>query len=60
VKLSIRPRPWLPPTSAFAGFRFPAEVIVVAVRWYLRYSLIRKLVPDRAASAHGTSTGLWP
>jgi hypothetical protein len=26
--------------SAFAGFRFPAEVIVVAVRWYLRYNLM--------------------
>jgi|tagenome__1003787_1003787.scaffolds.fasta_scaffold7576249_1 hypothetical protein len=24
----------LQPRSAFAGFRFPAEVIVVAVRWY--------------------------
>jgi len=24
---------------AFAGFRFPAEVIMVAVRWYLRYDL---------------------
>jgi transposase, IS6 family len=22
--------------SAFAGFRFPPEVITVAVRWYLR------------------------
>ena len=32
-------RPWLPPKSAFTGFRFPAEVIVVAVRWYLRYGL---------------------
>jgi hypothetical protein len=30
----------LPPKSAFTGFRFPAEVIVVAVRWYLRYSLM--------------------
>jgi len=28
-----------PPRSAFAGFRFPAEVIVVAVRWYLRFNL---------------------
>jgi transposase-like protein len=28
----------LPPKSAFAGFRFPPEVIVVAMRWYLRYS----------------------
>ena len=25
--------------SAFAGFRFPPEVITVAVRWYLRYVL---------------------
>ncbi|GLZ60879.1 hypothetical protein Misp05_44550 [Micromonospora sp. NBRC 107095] len=31
--------PWLPPRSAFAGFRFPQEVIVVGVRWYLRYNL---------------------
>jgi transposase-like protein len=30
----------LPPScSAFAGFRFPAAVIVLAVRWYLRYGL---------------------
>ena len=26
-------------TSVFAGFRFPREVISVAVRWYLRYGL---------------------
>jgi transposase-like protein len=25
--------------SAFSGFRLPAEVITVAVRWYLRYGL---------------------
>jgi IS6 family transposase len=25
--------------SAFAGFRFPPDVIVVAVRWYLRFGL---------------------
>jgi hypothetical protein len=29
VKSSVRPRSWLPPKSAFAGFRFPPEVIVV-------------------------------
>jgi hypothetical protein len=39
VKSSTRFRPWLPPKAAFAGFRFPAEVIMVAVRWYLRYNL---------------------
>jgi transposase-like protein len=25
--------------SAFCGFRFPPEIIVLAVRWYLRYGL---------------------
>jgi IS6 family transposase len=25
--------------SAFAGFRFPPDVILLAVRWYLRYAL---------------------
>jgi transposase-like protein len=39
VKHAGRSRPWSPPRSAFVGFRFPAEVIVVAVRWYLRYGL---------------------
>src|SRR5258705_12993176 len=36
---STQPDPWLPPKSAFTGFRFPPEVIVVGVRWYLRYNL---------------------
>jgi transposase, IS6 family len=27
------------PCSALKGFRFPPEVIVLAVRWYLRYGL---------------------
>ena len=36
MKVSSRPRA---SGSAFAGFRFPAEVIVLAVRWYLRYGL---------------------
>jgi IS6 family transposase len=26
-------------SSAFAGFPFPPEVIVLAVRWYLRFGL---------------------
>ena len=33
VRRSRRVRPVLPPRSAFAGFRFPREVIVLAVRW---------------------------
>jgi len=29
----------LVPSTAFAGFRFPPEMIVLAIRWYLRYGL---------------------
>jgi hypothetical protein len=39
MRRSRRVRPVLPPRSAFAGFRFPREVIMLAVRWYLRYGL---------------------
>ena len=52
VKSAARSRPWSPPCSAFAGFRFPAEVIVVAVRWYLRYGLsyrdVEELLAERS------------
>jgi hypothetical protein len=34
-----RPRRVSASRSSFAGFRFPPEVIMVAVRWYLRYGL---------------------
>ena len=33
MKSQARARSWSPLTSAFAGFRFPPDVIVVAVRW---------------------------
>ncbi len=26
-------------TSAFSGYRFPDDIIALAVRWYLRYRL---------------------
>jgi transposase, IS6 family len=41
-----RPRPAPIPQSAFAGFRFPAEVIVLAVRWYLRFGLSSRDVEE--------------
>jgi transposase-like protein len=34
-----RSRPAAIPRSAFAGFCFPPDVIVLAVRWYLRFAL---------------------
>jgi transposase-like protein len=44
-----RVRPVLPPPSAFTGFRFPWEVIVLAVRWYLRYGLSYRDVEELLA-----------
>jgi hypothetical protein len=46
---SCRVRPVLPLRSAFAGFRFPREVIVLAVRWYLRYGLSYRDVEELLA-----------
>lgn len=38
-----------PPRSGFAGFRFPPEVILVAVRWYLRCGLSYRDVEELLA-----------
>ncbi len=35
--------------SAFAGFRFPPEIIVLSVRWYLRYGLSHRDVEELLA-----------
>ncbi|MGX7671097.1 IS6 family transposase [Plantactinospora sp. DSM 117369] len=43
-----RSRSWSPP-SVFAGFRFPPEVIILAVRWYLRFNLSYRDVEERLA-----------
>ena len=44
-------RPIQSPRSAFVGFPFPPEVILIAVRWYLRYGLpyrdLEKLLAER-------------
>jgi transposase-like protein len=67
VKLSSRSRRSPPSGSAFAGFRFPADVIMVAVRWYLRYGLsyrdVEELLAERGvevdhATIHGGSVAL--
>jgi transposase-like protein len=63
VKLSSRPRPWLPSKSAFAGFRFPPEVIVVAVRWYLRFNLsyrdVEELLVERGVEVDHVTVFRW-
>ena len=49
--------------SGFAGFRFPPEVITVAVRWYLRFSLsfrdIEELLAERGVGVDHTSVYRW-
>lgn len=58
-----RPRLLLPPRSAFAGFRFPREVIVLAVRWYLRYGLsyrdIEELLAERGVEVDHVTVYRW-
>jgi transposase-like protein len=52
-----------PPKSAFSGFRFSAEVIVVAVRWYLRYNLsyrdVEELLVERGVEVDHVSVYRW-
>jgi transposase-like protein len=63
VKASSRSRQALPPRSALAGFRFPAEVITVAVRWYLRYGLsyrdVEELLAERRVEVDHVTVYRW-
>lgn len=51
MKRTPRPRPPVRMPSGLTGFRFPPEVILLAVRWYLRYGfpLRRVVVPAQSA-----------
>ena len=50
-------------TSVFAGFRFPREVISVAVRWYLRYGLsyrdVDELLAERGVTVDHVTVYRW-
>jgi transposase-like protein len=54
---------WPVSRSAFAGFRFPAEVITVAVRWYLRYGLsyrdVEELLAERGVQVDHVTVFRW-
>jgi transposase, IS6 family len=58
-----RVRPVLPTPSAFTGFRFPREVIVLAVRWYLRYGLsyrdVEELLAERGVQVDHVTVFRW-
>jgi transposase-like protein len=59
----VRSRRCAPPRSAFAGFRFAAEVIAVAVRWFLRYGLsyrdVEELLAERGIEVDHVTTYRW-
>jgi len=58
-------RPGAPPVarSAFAGFYFPPDVIVLAVRWYLRCALsyrdVEELLADRGIEVDHVTIYRW-
>ena len=51
------------PRSSFAGFRFPPDVIMVAVRWYLRYGLsyrdVEELLAERGITVDHVTIYRW-
>src|ERR1700709_1142353 len=59
-----RRRRRVPPSrSSLAGFRFPREVIVLAVRWYLRYGLsyrdVEELLAERGVTVDHVTVYRW-
>jgi transposase-like protein len=51
------------PRSAFAGFRFPPDVIVLALRWYLRFGLsyrdVEELLAERGVQVDHVMVYRW-
>jgi transposase-like protein len=50
-------------SSAFSGFRFPPEIIVLALRWYLRYGLsyrdVEELLAERGIEVDHVTIYRW-
>ena len=63
MKITSRTRMSVPSRSAFTGFRFPAEVIVLVVRWYLRYGLsyrdVEELLAERGVEVDHVTIYRW-
>jgi transposase, IS6 family len=53
----------IPARSTFAGFRFPPDVIVLAVRWYLRFGLsyrdVEELLAERGVEVDHVRVYRW-
>ena len=63
MRTAHRSRRSIPPRSAFAGFRFPSDVIVLAVRWYLRFGLsyrdVEELLAERGVQVDHVTVYRW-
>jgi transposase-like protein len=63
MRTAHRSRPSTPPRSAFAGFRFPPDAIIVAVRWYLRFGLsyrdVEELLTERGVEVDHVRVYRW-
>ena len=63
MKRSRRSRPPVQAPSAFAGFRFPPDVILSSVRWYLRYGLsnrdLEALLAERGIDVDHVTVYRW-
>jgi IS6 family transposase len=61
--MRIRPRPTPLSRSAFTGFRFPPDVIVLAVRWDLRFALsyrdVEELLTERGVHVDHVTVYRW-
>ena len=59
----IRPLGSVAWVSAFAGFRFPPEVIMLAVRWYPRFGLLyrdlEELLSGRGVTVDHVTLDRW-
>ena len=63
MKRTRRPGPPVRMPSGFTGFRFPPEVILLAVRWYLRYGLsyrdLEELLAERGIEVDHVTLYRW-
>jgi transposase-like protein len=50
-------------SASFAGYRFPRDVILLAVRWYLRYGLlycdVEELLAERGIDVDHVTIYRW-
>jgi|SRR5829696_5153003 len=63
MRTAYRSHRSIPLRPAFAGFRFPSDVIVLAVRWYLRFGLsyrdLEELLAERGVEVDHVTIYRW-